>query len=95
MCRVNLPGSGLLTWRDLHVGSTLKLYGRTYHLLGCDAFTRSWLQQQGSEQAADSDWPEGPYDTAKKVGIEVLHQQPGKASDCIWHQDLPHARHAV
>jgi hypothetical protein len=64
---VNLPDTGLLTWRDLCVGGNVNLYGHTYHLLGCDAFTRSWLQQQGSEQPPDSDWPEGPYDTAKKV----------------------------
>jgi hypothetical protein len=66
--RVPGPDGSLLTWQGLSVGSELQLYGRTYHLLGCDAFTRCWLQQQGCEPAPDAEWPEGELPAGRAAG---------------------------
>lgn len=37
----------------LRVGTTVKLFGRTYALQGCDAFTRAYYAGRGVAQAAD------------------------------------------
>jgi len=44
------------------------LYGRPFVIVGCDGATRRWLGDQGSPPVEDGEWPEGPHDTAKKVG---------------------------
>lgn len=65
--RAKLQQGGTLSWQDLGVGKALQLYGRTYHITGCDGATRRWLEEQGASQPPDGELPEGPIDLAAKV----------------------------
>jgi hypothetical protein len=67
MRRAKLEGGTLLDWPALSVGTTVTLYGRQYHITGCDGATRRWLGTQGVEQAPDQAPPASPYDLALKV----------------------------
>ncbi|GLC72720.1 hypothetical protein PLESTF_001285900 [Pleodorina starrii] len=63
---VKEDGSPLL-WPDLHVGGTLILYRRTYHLVAVDGATRAFYEQQGQQQPPDETYPEGPYEQHRKA----------------------------
>ena len=45
---------------QLRVGASLELYGRTFHLVSCDAFTRNFLEARGVEVPQDIAYPEAP-----------------------------------
>jgi len=60
----------------LTVGADLSLYGRTFHITGCDAFTREFLTAQGIAVAPDEAAPEDPHrmkETAK-VAMRKSHR---------------------
>lgn len=57
----NTSGSPF-TPADLKVGGTAAIYGRTYHIVGVDGFTRSFLGQHGIDLAPDEPYPETPFD---------------------------------
>ncbi|CAE7443368.1 efhc2 [Symbiodinium natans] len=42
---------------DMRVGHDLTLHGRTYHISGCDRFTRWFFEENGIELAEDEDVP--------------------------------------
>ncbi|XP_059469318.1 EF-hand domain-containing protein 1-like [Neocloeon triangulifer] len=48
-------------WTDLNVGGRVWLYGRTYQLASCDAFTREFLESHGIAVAAEIEVPPDPY----------------------------------
>jgi len=48
--RFPAPGGGYITPRDLQVGSTIHVYGKTIQLTDCDTFTRQYYKQAGMDQ---------------------------------------------
>jgi len=48
-------------WKDLNVGIDLTMYGITYHICNCDAFTQEFLLSQGVELNAMEEVPQDPY----------------------------------
>lgn len=61
------PDGRKVDWTDFAVGSSLPLYGRTYHITGCDEATRAFLGREGYDVAPNSEAPEGPFDITEKV----------------------------
>ena len=51
------------------LGTPVPLYGRTFHIVGCDAFTRTFLEEQGVTVPEDLEWPSEPPEVAKQVGL--------------------------
>jgi EF-hand domain-containing protein 1 len=39
-------------WRDLRIGGSIQVYGRTMLIFDCDKFTRQWYQQHTKLSAA-------------------------------------------
>ncbi|CAD7704926.1 unnamed protein product [Ostreobium quekettii] len=53
--------SEYISWRDVTVGQPLAIYGRQFHITGCDAYTRGFMLSKGVSVAEDKKLPEGPY----------------------------------
>lgn len=47
---------------DLAVGAKAIMYGRTFHIVGVDAFTRSYLEELGISLVPDQSYPQTSYD---------------------------------
>lgn len=66
LCRAKLSSGQQADWPALNVGASVTLYGRLYHITGCDGATRAWLEGQGVHQAPNSAPPESPIDLARR-----------------------------
>merc|ERR1712137_1051810 len=64
-------GMGYLGPTDFVVGEEITIYGRTYHLTGCDRFTRWFFEELGMQVADDEDMPK---DMWQKVANTCLFQ---------------------
>lgn len=52
--RVPRPdGTGLVGPDDFHIGEDITIYGRTYHITGCDRFTRWFYEENGIDVGED------------------------------------------
>lgn len=60
-CRVKLADGEVLKWDRLRVGEAVTLYGRTFHIVGCDSATRELFRSRGMELPPD-EAPEPPKD---------------------------------
>ena len=69
LCRVTKADGSELGTTDLWVGAPVPLYGRTFHIVGCDAFTRTFLEEQGVAMPDDLEWPLEPREVAQQVGL--------------------------
>lgn len=49
---------GFLSWDRLCVGEFINVYSRQLQVVGCDAFTRAWFEEQGAPQPANIPEPE-------------------------------------
>jgi len=59
LCRhqAELDDGSFVSIENLQVGQELSLYGKSYHLSGCDTFTRYFMSEQGFDMAPDTDAP--------------------------------------
>ncbi|XP_050673267.1 EF-hand domain-containing protein 1-like [Leptidea sinapis] len=48
-------------WKDLDVGKDICIYGKVFHTISCDLYTKEWLESQGVELSKEEDLPEDPY----------------------------------
>ena len=55
------------TRADVRVADTLTLYGRTFYVVSCDAFTRGFLTDQGFEVNEDVGFPDDPIDAYRET----------------------------
>lgn len=62
---------------DLRVGTPVPLYGRMFHIVGCDAFTRTFLEEQGVTMPDDLEWPSEPREVVKQV-LALRQPPPGQ-----------------
>jgi hypothetical protein len=73
-----VAGSGFLTVDDLKVGENITVYARTFHICGCNASTRAWLEKSGVAVAADESAPSDKY---TKTREHVMMHESGKDPD--------------
>ena len=73
--RHKIPGfSGhQLAPKEIQVGQTVTVYGRTYYIAAVDAFTRHYLAEHGIQLAPDEQIPACPYDAWL-----AAHNAPGE-----------------
>lgn len=57
----------------MQIGQSLLLYGREFSVLGCDDFTRNFLDAKGIQAAKNIHCPEGPYEQAVQVFVSMFH----------------------
>jgi hypothetical protein len=57
---LNVPSS-LPPQLLLQVGDEVTLYQRTFHLIGCDDFTRGFYRQLGAELPPNGEYPQDPF----------------------------------
>lgn len=55
-------GVGFFTPEDFAVAETVTVYGRTFHLVDCDGYTREWYSARGKEMAGPGGYPDDPID---------------------------------
>jgi len=65
-----------VSWEDLSVGNDIELYGRSFHLNGCDDFTRSFYQQNGITQGSAEGTPEDLYTQHREKVTEAPKRLP-------------------
>eukprot|EP01138_Halocafeteria_seosinensis_P016387 gb/GECG01016718.1/.p1 GENE.gb/GECG01016718.1/~~gb/GECG01016718.1/.p1 ORF type:complete len:823 (+),score=122.84 gb/GECG01016718.1/:1-2469(+) len=60
--------SSRLDWTDFRIGEDIKIYGKTYHIYGCDTATRRFFERtsEAPEQPPDEDPPGDKY-TAERT----------------------------
>lgn len=60
------------SWQDLAVGKNVTFFERTFHITGCDAFTRSFYAEKGIHLAPAEPVPEDHFSFNQKVkGVKV------------------------
>ncbi|KAK3259014.1 hypothetical protein CYMTET_31968, partial [Cymbomonas tetramitiformis] len=64
--------SKYLEMEDLHVGGKVRMFSRNYHIVGCDNFTRAFLQREGHDVPPDQSYP----DDGDRGQIYMQRKQP-------------------
>eukprot|EP00756_Hemistasia_phaeocysticola_P008401 Hpha_TRINITY_DN14610_c2_g16::TRINITY_DN14610_c2_g16_i1::g.48389::m.48389 len=59
------------TFEDLNVGHDIPLYGKVFHLVDCDTFTRKFLNGLGIEVVAGEGYPEDDHQRSRKPHTRV------------------------
>ncbi|NXQ86574.1 EFHC1 protein, partial [Nyctibius grandis] len=54
-------------WKDLNRGMNITMYGRTYHIVDCDAFTQMFLESQGVEVNPPEKMISDPYTEMRRM----------------------------
>jgi hypothetical protein len=67
---------------DLSIGSDITLFGRTFHVCGCDEYTRAYYASQGIEQAPNTALPENAID-AQKARASAAAAARGSAQTAV------------
>ena len=68
---VHPSGVGSIGPRDMAIDADITLYARTFHIIGCDAFTRTFMQAELSRtMALDQPFPSDP--TASSLRRNML-----------------------
>lgn len=58
-----------LTFRHLNVGRSVQLYGRTFSVVACDAFTRDFLTREGVDVLPDEEAPASLQDEGNTCAL--------------------------
>jgi hypothetical protein len=56
---------------DLRVGADVTIYGKTFHIANCDAFTRNYCDEQGEPQPANEEMPVDEYLRARAAAVNA------------------------
>ncbi|XP_052753824.1 EF-hand domain-containing protein 1-like [Galleria mellonella] len=67
-------------WKDLDIGKDICIYGKVFHTVSCDLFTKEWLESQGLELSKEEDLPIDAY-MQKKRWKTVRPPQKMKSQD--------------
>ncbi|XP_075982784.1 EF-hand domain-containing protein 1-like [Anticarsia gemmatalis] len=67
-------------WKDLDNGKDICIYGKVFHTVSCDLFTKEWLESQGVELSKEEDLPVDSY-TQKERWKSVAPPKRSKAGD--------------
>ena len=78
--QVKLANGKLLSWSDIQVDKDLTLYGRTFHICGCDKVTREHFAAQGISLPEDVPLPQGEYDVLLKEKMDRENEKRLAAS---------------
>jgi hypothetical protein len=54
-------------YKDIKVNDTVTFYGKTFHVTGCDAWSREYMLSQGLIVNANIDFPKDPYEEDRKT----------------------------
>uniref|UniRef100_A0A8C5TKP6 EF-hand domain containing 1 n=1 Tax=Malurus cyaneus samueli TaxID=2593467 RepID=A0A8C5TKP6_9PASS len=57
-------------WKDLNLGIDLHIYGRTYRLVNCDAFTKVFLESQGIVVNPEEEMVLDPYTEQHRTPVQ-------------------------
>ena len=70
--KVRLADGADLSWTQLRIGAIVTIYGRAFHIVGCDSATREYLTGQcGVHLEEDQPIPDGAYDVLLKQVCKV------------------------
>ncbi|CAB3385455.1 Hypothetical predicted protein [Cloeon dipterum] len=76
-------------WTDLNVGGSVWLYGRTYQLASCDAFTREFLERHGISVGGEIVVPADPYTQEQTRAMQRQTQDvDGHSPSAVLYQGL-------
>ncbi|XP_032516120.2 EF-hand domain-containing protein 1-like [Danaus plexippus] len=67
-------------WKDLDIGKDICMYGKVFHTVSCDLYTKEWLESQGIELSKEEDLPTDPY-TEKERWKNIQPPKRSKSHD--------------
>lgn len=70
------------TVHDFNVGDEVTIYGRTFKITNCDAFTNKFLTDLGIQVGEPSEFPTNPYEAKLKAGRAKM-ECPGRPYETI------------
>jgi hypothetical protein len=76
----HFPTSGIISWKDFQVGNTITMYGRTFNISNCDAFTKEFYDSNGCPQQDSAMGPDDAY-TIKRAEFKKPSQKVSRAID--------------
>lgn len=59
------------SWKELNLGTNLSIYGHTFRICDCDAFTSKWLESEGIIVNPPEKIPKDPYIEARNKAAEL------------------------
>lgn len=75
------------TFEDFNVGQEVTFYGKTFHLIDCDAFTRKFLIGIGLNVPDPEAFPDDQYtEIRKKVTAQMVPRKPKAGEDMDYQQ---------
>lgn len=72
--RIPKTDGSILSLDDLIVGNNLALYGRLYHVVDCDEFTREFCAQIGKTQPTGEEFPVDQFTKKNTVNHDTFHK---------------------
>ena len=90
-------GHDYLTWKDIKVGEDVKLFGRNYRNVSCDALTKSFLEDRGlkvheTERIPIDAWNLSKHfqtDKARESEIKKFFREKEKIAEMVSWENLP------
>jgi len=67
--------------KDLNIGKTIEVYGRTYNIVDCDGFTRRYLAELGIEVSEPLEYPPAPIEVHKESRKKISSGGPPRPRD--------------
>jgi len=75
--REKLPvdGDRFAHWTDFRVGQIFKIFGREFHIIGCDKQSREFYEQNGENQMANVDFPDDEHTESRKKFAQGVNKR--------------------
>uniref|UniRef100_A0A7E4VHE4 EF-hand domain-containing protein 1 n=1 Tax=Panagrellus redivivus TaxID=6233 RepID=A0A7E4VHE4_PANRE len=91
-------GNEYLTWKDIHIGEDLKMFGRTYRVVSCDPFTKAFLEDRGIKVRETETIPIDSWnltrhfttDRAREAALKQFIKERDKTADMVSWEQMPH-----
>lgn len=68
-------------WKDLNNGNNATFYGKVFHIVNCDKFTKDFLESEGLEVNPSEEMPTDPYIERRKDAAALRTYQTPSAFD--------------
>eukprot|EP00670_Eutreptiella_braarudii_P007522 CAMPEP_0174290272 /NCGR_PEP_ID=MMETSP0809-20121228/28153_1 /TAXON_ID=73025 ORGANISM="Eutreptiella gymnastica-like, Strain CCMP1594" /NCGR_SAMPLE_ID=MMETSP0809 /ASSEMBLY_ACC=CAM_ASM_000658 /LENGTH=751 /DNA_ID=CAMNT_0015388809 /DNA_START=96 /DNA_END=2351 /DNA_ORIENTATION=+ len=81
------PDGGAYSFEDFNIGREVMFYGKCFHLIDCDTFTRKFLLGLGVDVPEPEDQPQDQYtEIRRKVTAQMVPRKQKTGNDMDYHQ---------
>ncbi|XP_076337710.1 EF-hand domain-containing protein 1-like isoform X2 [Tachypleus tridentatus] len=72
------------SWKDLNIEEDITIYGRTYHIVDCDKWSREYLVSQGIHVPSSKQLPADPYFKKRQKDFKQHNFTTSSTEDKLW-----------